>query len=31
MKFWHVLTVVAIVTACLYAQNHVTLYKNLTA
>lgn len=31
MKFWHVLVLVAIVTACLYAQNHVPLYQKLTA
>ena len=31
LKFWHILVILAVVTVALYAQNHVSFYKNLTA
>ena len=31
MKFWHILVLVGVVTACLWAQNHVPFYSKITA
>ena len=31
LKFWHVVVMVAVITVCLWAQNHIPAYGKLTA
>jgi len=31
MKFWHIIVLIVVITVCLWAQNHVPFYGNITA